>query len=321
VPFRSVAFGNGKYVAVGLVNVCLTSTDGITWDQASSTGAELWGLTFGQGLFVGVGERGAVLTSPDGLVWTSQNSGVASTLYDVAFANGLFVAVGDRDALIAGSAPATLTSPDAITWTPVTWDPVSNPAPTAVLRGISFLKDQFVAVGFNGQVRNSRDGKSWTARTAKANAALKKVIHVNEVPGVPEGIYIVSGHTGLIMTSPDLGVWQQVPSGTLNDLNALATDGHSAVVAGLWGTILQSGFTGVPVTPTAPLIETITIKAAGEVEIRFSSRSGRTYRLQASPNLSMWQSVASVNGSGSLQAMTETLAPNFSARFYRLLVE
>src|SRR6185295_8896550 len=159
--------------------------------QSSSTGAELWGLAFWRGLFVGGGERGAVVTSPDGKVGTSQNSGVASTLYDVAFANGLFVAVGDRDVFIAGSVPATLISSDAVTWTPVTWDPVSNPAPTAVLRGISFLKDQFVAVGFNGQVRNSRDGQSWTARTAKASAALKKVIHINDVPGAPGGIYIV----------------------------------------------------------------------------------------------------------------------------------
>ena len=150
---------------------------------------------------------------------------------------------------------------------------------------------------------------------------MKKIIRVPGTPAAPDGTYIVSGHTGLIMTSPDLSVWQQVPSGTLNDLNALATDGHSAIAAGLWGTILQSGFSGTPVPPSGPSIEAIAINAAGEVEIQFSSRSGRTYRLQASPDLSMWQSVASVTGSGSLQTMTETLAPNFSARFYRLLVE
>jgi len=311
LPLRSVAFGIGKYVAVGLANSSLTSANGTAWEREPAgqpTGAELWGLTFGGGLFVGVGENGAIVTSTDGLIWSSRVSGIAAdTLFDVAFGNNTFVAVGGSQ---FGFGPGvTVTSADGITWTPVTWT-AGNPAPTAVLRGVSYLNGQFVAVGFNGQVRTSADGVNWTPRVAQTSAALKKVTWANDA-------YVVVGHGGLILTSPNLTNWLVAPSGTFNDLNAVATDGRSVVAAGLWGTILQAGNSPVP----GPVIGGLVINVQGGVDVRVQTQSGRVYRLQASEDLFSWQTVASVNGDGSVQTLTDAAAVNFTHRFYQLLVE
>jgi len=72
---RSVAYGNGLFVAVGEDGAILTSPDGASWTQRTSgTSNRLRGVTYGNGLFVAVGDRGAILTSPDGVNWTAQTS-------------------------------------------------------------------------------------------------------------------------------------------------------------------------------------------------------------------------------------------------------
>jgi len=71
----SVAYGNGRFVAVGNSGVVLTSTDdGVTWvTQASGTTAGL-NVVFGDGIFVVTG-MGIMSSSYDGIVWTSATGG------------------------------------------------------------------------------------------------------------------------------------------------------------------------------------------------------------------------------------------------------
>src|SRR5688572_20380769 len=75
--WRSVAYGNGSYVAVSSdgSNRVMTSPDGITWTTRTAAEANWWNaVTYGNGQFVAVGLTGTnrVMTSPDGITWTTR---------------------------------------------------------------------------------------------------------------------------------------------------------------------------------------------------------------------------------------------------------
>src|SRR4029077_9314242 len=100
----AVAFGNGRYIAVGANGTMLTSPGGNTWTAiAPTTGADLRGVTFGSILatattpatsrFVAVGSAGALVTSPDGVTWTAQAPIATNNLTGVVHGTQ-FVAVG-----------------------------------------------------------------------------------------------------------------------------------------------------------------------------------------------------------------------------------
>ncbi len=117
---RSVAYGNGKWIACGIdaTNTIKMSTDGaLTWSDvdnqmpAGSGWSGAYGVaTDGQGNWVAVGnkntEAGAktiLFSSDNGLTWNSNSAydagfnspnGTTDRGYNVTYANGLWVAVG-----------------------------------------------------------------------------------------------------------------------------------------------------------------------------------------------------------------------------------
>ena len=72
-PIRSVAWGGGRFVAVGDGGTIVHSTDGATWTAASATAPEeiLTGVAWGGGRFVAVALSGTVVHSADGVSWES----------------------------------------------------------------------------------------------------------------------------------------------------------------------------------------------------------------------------------------------------------
>ena len=150
-----VAFGNGKFVAVGGVTDCsfffcfnssvaATSPDGVTWAQSNPClGVYLSDLAFGNGIFVAVGEVGTLLTSTDGTIWTPRSSGSTDFLINVAFGDGVFVVVGAQQGTI-------LTSTNGVNWT------ARNSGTTTGLGNVGYGNGTFVAVGNAGTIRQSR---------------------------------------------------------------------------------------------------------------------------------------------------------------------
>jgi VCBS repeat-containing protein len=115
--WNSMAYGNGKFVALyGSKNVS-TSPDGVTWTYNSNlpSASNSWtSVAFGNGLFVAVsgqyGSSSIAATSSDGINWTSQTLPASAPWRSVTYANGYFVAV-------ASSGTVAATSPDGVTWT------------------------------------------------------------------------------------------------------------------------------------------------------------------------------------------------------------
>src|SRR5688572_17325694 len=151
-PLRSVAHGNGLYVAVGDLGTILTSPDGTNWTrQTSGTTSALRDCAYGAGQWVVVGDFGAILTSPDAQLWSAQYSGTFFSLNAITYGNGQFVAVGDGAAIF--------TSTDGSVWNARSSGPLD-------LFDVIYEEGVYVAVGegtaFGGVILNSADGVVWS---------------------------------------------------------------------------------------------------------------------------------------------------------------
>jgi hypothetical protein len=120
---NGVAYGNGRWVAVGASGKTSTSTNGTTWSATVTVGntRELSSVAYGNGLFVAVGTSQSnsatpcIYKSTDGVTWTAVFNGPSTGYYlfrDVTYANGVWVAVGQLTAT-----PLLCTSPDGTNWT------------------------------------------------------------------------------------------------------------------------------------------------------------------------------------------------------------
>ena len=221
---RSVAQGNGTFVAVGEHGIVFTSPDGVVWSQQPSLTNSLFDVAFANGLFVAVGGEftattsfsGNVYTSPDGAHWTKRDSDTTQPLTAVVFGAGHFVAVGPR--LVCS------VSSDGLTW-------ASHPGPRA--NSITFRADSFVAAGDNGSISTSIDGVNWISRPSGTTENLYDVTFA-------KGLFVVAGANGTVLTSPFTETWTAYPSGTTATLRSIGFMNEAFVAAGDGGTILTS---------------------------------------------------------------------------------
>lgn len=141
----ALAFGGGVWVAGWSPGVLARSLDnGLTWSAVTSPfnyyNDEILDIVFANGLFVASGGTNTLATSPDGLTWTLRSSGLTGTLDNtgLAYGNGLWIVANGTD---------MATSTDGITWTP--WSGSSDNYPA---NGITYARNQFVAVGNGGSI-------------------------------------------------------------------------------------------------------------------------------------------------------------------------
>ncbi|MDR1836159.1 MAG: hypothetical protein LBQ89_00705 [Treponema sp.] len=170
---NAIAYGNGKFVAVGDEGKMAYSADGISWTAvADSTfdGNTISAIAWGNNRFVAGGGRGRIAYSADGVSWTAAGEGKLGTytdafrnrssasIYAIAFGNNRWVAVGSYDK-IAYSA-------DGVSWTAVADSTFSGSSLYGIM-DIAFGNNRFVAVGdgTSSTMAYSADGARWTAVT------------------------------------------------------------------------------------------------------------------------------------------------------------
>jgi hypothetical protein len=144
-PYRGIAYGNGRLVAVGSSAVQTSDDGGITWTSRTPAENNTWNsVTYGGGQFVAVAGDGTheVMTSPDGITWTARTAAAAVSWKSIAYGDGQYVAVGQDF-----SQSPVMTSPDGVTWTQQTlpghaWSGVTYAAPLGL----------FVAVDIFGNI-------------------------------------------------------------------------------------------------------------------------------------------------------------------------
>ena len=232
--FRSVAYGNGTWVAVAPSGVgnnkVMTSIDGgVNWTSVSVSGSPM-SVAYGNGsngdVFVAVGTFGLLWTSPDGLVWTSRTGIGNHDWSSVAYGNGLWVAV----ATYVGYGDRVMTSHNSVNWTGRTAAADNSWVSVAYGNGL------WVAVANNGtgnRVMTSPDGSTWTPRTSAADNNWNSVAYGN-------GLWVAVANNGTerLMTSPNGVTW--TPRTTPGDV---AENSWSSVAYGngLWVAISSNG--------------------------------------------------------------------------------
>lgn len=162
---RSVAWGNGTYVAVGGSGTIVSSADGRLWTALQLRTNDLYSVAFGNGRFVAVGTGASVLVSTNGLDWLEiavplPPAAADCVLRKVAFGNRTFIAEGYH----SGSDPwarrgLLALSLNGFNWkTTTTMPPHNDPTAGPLCAG----PDTFIAGGTG--LFTSADGMSWTER-------------------------------------------------------------------------------------------------------------------------------------------------------------
>ncbi|MDB6175822.1 MAG: hypothetical protein JWL59_5133 [Chthoniobacteraceae bacterium] len=170
--YRAVAFGLGRFVAVGSYggdNIYAASSDGVAWEtgkKEAKYSKYIRGLGFDGRQFLGVGgDPGSVgasgpfvVTSPDGKTWSDYISvSGKAILRRLAFGKGVVVGVGDRGRRAVSNDGGT------------TWIDAPGTKPIDTLADITFGavdsagNGRFVGVGLHGLRMQSQDGLTWSA--------------------------------------------------------------------------------------------------------------------------------------------------------------
>ncbi|MGY8769140.1 MAG: WD40/YVTN/BNR-like repeat-containing protein [Pirellulales bacterium] len=144
---RRIAWGEGRFVAVGDRGRRASSTDALEWLDSPDVKAidTLIDVAYGAGVFVGVGLHGLRMTSTDGITWTDRQTGEEGEhLNSIFWADNRFVTVGFG---------VTFTSTDGRMWQ----RHKNNSAPQTAVYG----NDEFVGASWRGRILQSIDAVEW----------------------------------------------------------------------------------------------------------------------------------------------------------------
>jgi len=177
-----VAYGAGKFVAIGNQGSAWSSADGTSWteiDLSTLSMSQFQSIAFLNGEFIAFGYDGetgnyVVLTSSDGSTWSSTTLSTSDFYASTAYGNGVYVAV-----TWDWSGSPIFTSANGTDWTAVSNESVLLPASfysegfNIMLMSVAFHDGVFVAVGtaenFNSYtnvplILVSTDGIHWSSQ-------------------------------------------------------------------------------------------------------------------------------------------------------------
>jgi hypothetical protein len=209
---KDIAYGNGRYVAVGKSGNIVTSPNGLDWTNAVvEVDGDLDAVAFGNGLFVTTGEIMApihfttnvyfypqqtvavVLVSSNGVNWTVGRAPDDSLLPDITFGNGVFVAASSTY-----PGPFTYTSTDGLRWTP---HKIGNASAYRVTWGAG----KFVAIS-GVSFFYSPDGANWILTTnSPFGGGISALTYAN-------GEFVALNGAGATHHSSDGIAWHENPA-------------------------------------------------------------------------------------------------------------
>ncbi|MFZ6873793.1 hypothetical protein ACO0LF_17175 [Undibacterium sp. Di27W] len=205
--------GTGNSAGPDTQQAC-TNKFGRTWTEVDAVKQKIPSfdrVIYGNGLFLGTGYAKTAL-SRDGENWTDVSSSLISGRYLPTYAMGKFFMVGRTDVLTTqGIIPqmAVTSSSDGIHWEHTILADASKPSSSAVPIfepwGFSYGNGRFVAVGSDGKIIWSADGKNWKPA---ANVADFKVYGFGWSAYVNGKFYAGGSTPDVVYVSSDGNNWQ-----------------------------------------------------------------------------------------------------------------
>ncbi|MBL9135811.1 MAG: hypothetical protein JNK85_08085 [Verrucomicrobiales bacterium] len=187
------------------------------WSHPLPHGNNIADLAHRNGLYVHVTDLGGIYTSTNRFLWDRRASSTRLALRGVTFLGGRI--------LVTGQEGTALWSDDGVRFEAAVVDPPTSDW----LEGVAASDGVAVAVGDNGAVYRSTDGKSWTRVTsAGITAWLSSVTY-------GAGLFVAVGESGYIATSPDGLLWTARTSNSGKNLWRATFGANEFLVVGSGG--------------------------------------------------------------------------------------
>jgi len=220
----------GKFVAYGQQGLRVSSENGRDWSEPvlEKDNYVFNSGVYGDGRFVLLakyGGKAAFFGSASGAEWEKLSEQEPDArMLDLAYGNDRYVAIGGD---MNGNRSAAMISSDAKQWDVQEYD-------EKLLMRITFGGGRFIAVGYQGRVAVSEDGKQW--EEAQPLPELDTFISVRHGAGV----FVGGGLHGLRMTSRDGLEWQnRVVAEEGQHINSVLWTGDKFVCVGLGATFFS----------------------------------------------------------------------------------
>lgn len=328
---NAVTFGDGRFLAVGTGGILSASSDGLNWSQSDlGISTTLNGIAYGNGTAVVVGDSGLWAASSDGVKWTLQETSTLRPLVDITYGNGRFVAAADQgEFLISVNGEITVIQTSSfsrgvtfgggsyvgvggrsvrgsiiISTQGIDWPRPQRTA--AILNGVAYGKNSFVAVGNVGSILTSSNGIDWIEADSGTFTSLLDVTYA-------DGIFVAVGEQGTMLSSSDGKEWHRRYSGTTMELSRIAYGRGNFVVLGEGGMILHSN-------RSILFLEAVDRLDDGNFGFSFDGQAGESYTIETSNNLQDWAHFTEVIGADAKVEILDTEAKGLTKRFYRVRV-
>jgi hypothetical protein len=208
-----IAYGNGKFVAVGIAGQIAYSTDGSNWTKSQNNAfrmndSNVQGITYGNGRFVAFGSRGNVVSNGQVSTWWDivySSNGSNWTRADTSNFDGAISKIiygGDKFLAVSGSGKIAYSSNGSL-WIPITDSALNN----VTFSSVAYGAGKYIAVGSSGKMGFSSDGINWTI---VISGSFSKITYLNDR-------YIAWGN-GNIAESSDGTTWRLLVNTSFNSI-------------------------------------------------------------------------------------------------------
>ena len=199
--YRCVAYGAGKYVAVGDDGAISTSLDAKKWKTLPfQTTNGLKYVIWDGSKFVIVGDKGTVMTSSDGSKWKLNHTNVMTDFSYIVWAEDKYIA-------IANNRNELMESNDCLTWKSCVIDSsfafgkiVYNGEFYVAIGGDPFSSDSYIYL--------SKDGTTWVLHYVGQFGKFTDIIFDNGV-AIASANYVYPDENYRIITSSDCVTWKE----------------------------------------------------------------------------------------------------------------
>ncbi len=216
------------WVAVGDDGWVIRSSNLSSWTASQIVAGEsLNALVFDSNRWVATTDAGKIFYSADnGVSWTQSSTGNGS-LVGVVYQRGFFYA--------ANADGRVLRSANGSSWSIVNASGAGSSVAPAVTSIVTI--DDFIALFHysNAITELSLDGTTWFNWDYGVSAS---AIYDSVRVGGTNGIDLLSGSAGWVVSIPDDTLWREQVVPTLNDLHGIASDGTNIVAVGYGGTLV-----------------------------------------------------------------------------------
>ena len=229
--FWSVCYGNGLFVAVGTDGgIYVSYNNGANWISVNSGTTEaLTGISYGNGMFIAVGDNGCILSSSDGINWNVLSTLTTSVILNVKYINHTFYAIGGAGVII--------TSLDGIEWNVKKSGTTKSSFSNSQLFKTIKVNNKIYAGGFGGYLINSSDGTNWNQKKI-TTLNIYDIIYINNLLIAVTGANSGTGNS--ILVSFDGENWEETQNISDTGLQGITYGNGLYIVVGKDGRILSS---------------------------------------------------------------------------------